>query len=282
MTARDWLHKDGVSSDVHMVHSTTTDRVDWIHYRIDDADVYFVSEPNGKEFEGQATFRCQGKIPEFWNAVDGSIREANQYRSVKGGTELPLKLDPFGSIFIVFRRSIESQQIAKTLSTDKTNFPDWQPIQLITGPWDVSFDDSLGGPSQSIRFNELSSWTAHRSPRVKYYSGKALYRTELLINESLMDKDLAIELGSVKDVGIARVYLNGTDLGIVWRPPFRIAIGKAIRPGVNRLQIEVVNSWRNRLIGDRSLPQSERVTRTNIRVKEHWRLEPSGLLGRYN
>ncbi len=117
LTARDWLHKDGISADLKFVHSSATDKLDWIHYRIGDTDVYFVSETDGKEVEGQATFRCQGKIPEFWDALDGSIRQANQFRSVAGGTEVPIKLDPFGSLFIVFRRSIQSQEAASILST---------------------------------------------------------------------------------------------------------------------------------------------------------------------
>jgi len=67
-------------------------------------------------------------------------------------------------------------------------------------------------------------------------------------------KPLAIELGRVKDVGIARVKLNGIDLGVVWRPPFRADVTKAIKGGQNNLEVTVVNSWRNRLIGDQLLP----------------------------
>jgi len=73
--------------------------------------------------------------------------------------------------------------------------------------------------------------------------------------------------------------LNGADLGVVWRPPFRVAVTKAVKPGENELEIEVVNSWRNRLIGDRELPEDKRLTRTNISVTKNWELEPSGLLG---
>jgi len=82
----------------------------------------------------------------------------------------------------------------------------------------------------------------------------------------------------VRDVGIARVRLNDADLGVVWRPPFRVDVSKAIRRGENELEVTVVNSWRNRLIGDQQLPPEQRRTRTNIRVR-NWKLEPSGLLG---
>ena len=85
--------------------------------------------------------------------------------------------------------------------------------------------------------------------------------------------------GQVKDVGIARVTLNATDLGVVWRPPFRVDVTKAVRRGENKLEVTVVNSWRNRLIGDRELPENKRLTRTNINVDKSWKREPSGLLG---
>lgn len=77
---------------------------------------------------------------------------------------------------------------------------------------------------------------------------------------------LALELGDVEDVGMARVRLNGTDLGIVWRPPFRVNLGKSLHPGANTLEIMVVNSWRNLLIGDAALPENQRLTKTNVRV----------------
>lgn len=90
---------------------------------------------------------------------------------------------------------------------------------------------------------------------------------------------LAIDLGQVKDTGIARVRLNGHDLGILWCPPFRVEITPTVKPKGNKLEIEVVNSWRNRLVGDRDLPAEKRRTKTNIRIRKEWKLRESGLLG---
>jgi hypothetical protein len=133
----------------------------------------------------------------------------------------------------------------------------------------------------------LTSWADHNDSGIKHYSGKAVYRTNFSLADGLSGKPLALELGDVKDVGIARVTLNGIDLGVVWRPPFRADISKAVKPGDNKLEVMVVNSWRNRLIGDNKLPEHKRLTKTNIRVIERtessrltkWELEESGLLG---
>ena len=77
-----------------------------------------------------------------------------------------------------------------------------------------------------------------------------------------------------------RVRLNGRDLGVVWCPPWRVDISAAVRPGENLLEIEVVNFWPNRLIGDAKLPPEKRLTKTNIRAfQADAPLMPSGLLG---
>jgi hypothetical protein len=273
MPARELLQADGIAPDLTFQNASKASGMDWIHYRISDADVYFLCELNGKTRSVGAIFRCAGRIPELWNAVDGAIREAATFKFVDGGTQVPLEFDPYGSIFVVFRKASSGDR------NDGPNFPTWQKAQSIAGPWDVTFDAKRGGPKAPVRFATLTSWPDHSDPGIKYYSGKAVYRTTFNAGDDLARKPLALELGQVEDVGIARVTLNGTELGVLWRPPFRVDITKAVKRGENKLEIEVVNSWRNRLIGDRELPKEKRLTRTNISVTRDWRLEPSGLLG---
>ena len=74
--------------------------------------------------------------------------------------------------------------------------------------------------------------------------------------------------------------MNGKSCGIVWCPPFRVDVTDALQPGENKLQIEVVNFWPNRLIGDAGLPKEQRLTRTNIRkLTAKTPLEDAGLFG---
>jgi hypothetical protein len=93
------------------------------------------------------------------------------------------------------------------------------------------------------------------------------------------DEAYYLDLGNVNIS--ASVRLNGVELGVVWCDPWRVDVGKALKNGMNRLDIEVVNLWPNRLIGDGKLPQAERRTRTNIDNYYHGnhKLRPSGLLG---
>ena len=88
-----------------------------------------------------------------------------------------------------------------------------------------------------------------------------------------------LDLGVVHE--IARVRLNGEDLGTVWCAPWRVDISNAVMQGRNDLEIEVANLWPNRLIGDAALTADQRFTWTiaGHPYKADSKLLPSGLQG---
>ncbi len=274
--SRQVLLNMGVLPDVSIRHHGPASQIDWIHRRVGDADVYFIAEIDGKAQDLTASFRVENRIPEIWDPVDGSIREASTFTLAKGQTHVPLKLGPFDSRFVVFRKVAEQ-------SRDKgPNHMSWSAVQNIGGPWSVNFDPAWGGPEQPVTFEELTSWKQHKIPGIRHYSGKATYRKTFTLAAVPSGKKLAIELGRVEDVGIARVKLNGQDLGVTWRPPFRVDVGQTLRAGENTIEITVVNSWRNRLTADKALPENQRLTRTNIRdcyARAPWVPLDAGLLG---
>jgi hypothetical protein len=62
--------------------------------------------------------------------------------------------------------------------------------------------------------------------------------------------------------------------------PRQVDISEAAREGRNELEIEVVNLWANRLIGDSRLPEPARKIRApNNPYKPGDKLEPSGSRG---
>ncbi|MBN1395256.1 MAG: glycoside hydrolase [Pirellulales bacterium] len=246
-------------------------KLDYIH-RCDDAtDIYFVRNCGDKPVVADAAFRVVGKQPELWNPVDGSIRALPQYRRESKLTIVPLRLEPYGSYFVVFRNPAGS-------GTQRNNFPEYKNMATISGPWRVSFDPRWGGP-ENVRFDKLVDWTTRPEEGIKHYSGTAVYRKSFELEpEVVAGGNLYLDLGTVKE--LARVRVNGRDLGVVWCPPWRVEISDAIRSGKNELEIEVVNFWPNRIIGDAKLPPEQRRTKTNIAVlKADAPLMPSGLLG---
>ena len=123
----------------------------------------------------------------------------------------------------------------------------------IGGAWELAFPPHWGAP-EKVALEKLISWTEHAEPGVRYFSGTATYTKEIAIDAGLLGpgRSLQLDLGRVKN--LAEVKLNGKDLGILWKPPFRVEIGAAARAGTNKLEVRVTNLWANRLIGDEQLP----------------------------
>ena len=103
-------------------------------------------------------------------------------------------------------------------------------------------------------FDTLMDWTANVNKGIRYYSGIAIYRKTFDVPAALLlgGRPLFIDPGEVKNM--ARVYLNGKDLGVIWTRPARLDITGLLKPRGNLLRIEVANLWPNRLIGDEQLP----------------------------
>jgi len=125
----------------------------------------------------------------------------------------------------------------------------------VTGPWTVSFDPQWGGPDEPLELDRLIDWSKHEKPSIHYYSGAAIYSKSITLAEADMpnsDSRLLLDLGAVEIM--ARVKVNGKECGIAWKPPYRVDISDAVRSGRNTLEVEVVNLWVNRLIGDEQFP----------------------------
>jgi hypothetical protein len=258
--------------------------LDWIHRRDGETDLYFVANIGDRVAAAQAVFRAAGRAPELWDPVTGQIRALPEFALAEGRALVPLAFAPKQSFFVVFRPAprAKRQPPGSAAPPAKTkNFPALETVAELTGPWQVSFATNWGGPA-SVTFETLEDWTRRPEPGIRYYSGTATYRKTFDLPAAALGQlpsQLFLDLGKVKN--LARVQLNGKDLGVVWTAPWRADITAAARPGPNELAIEVVNLWPNRLIGDATLPPELRRTTTNVRkfAQPGLPLLPSGLLG---
>ena len=151
-------------------------------------------------------------------------------------------------------------------------------VAELSGAWTVAFDPKWGGPEKVV-FEKLDDWTKRPEEGIKYYSGTAVYKKtfDLADLPSLPKKGCFLDLVAVNY--LARVRLNGRDLGVVWTAPWRVDISGVAREKGNELEIEVVNTWLNRLVGDAHLPAERRLAKTNAQYPPDQPLMPSGLLG---
>ena len=216
----------------------------WIHRRISDADIYFVSNQEPDERIADCTFSVEGRIPELWDAATGEIRDARTFSSEGGLTKLPIKFEPRGSVFVVFRKPGHGV-------TDGNNWDEFKPVQEIDGAWTAQFDPCWGGPGL-VTFETLTDWTKRGEAGIRYYSGTAVYEKEFESPKTKKAERLFLDLGEIKN--LAEVRLNGESLGIAWKPPYRVEATRALRPGKNKLEVRVTNLWPNRLIGDEQQP----------------------------
>lgn len=278
VTARDYLLAKGITPDLEIPN---IEDFDYIHYTIGDIDLYFISNQTDQARDMACTFRIEGRQPEIWNALDGEIRDARAFTQQNGRTTVPLSFDPYGSIMIMFNK-----KIGKNIQgEEKTNYPALTLAQVVDGSWDVYFDPQYGGPGM-VTFDELTDWTTSGIEGIKFYSGAATYYKEFNFSPE-KQTSYFLQLENVKDVGIARIKINGTDKGVVWTKPFSINVTDELKEGKNSLEITVLNSWYNRVAGDEMNPRDDQITRTNIILKNDFRgrprteipLEPSGLLG---
>jgi hypothetical protein len=264
--------------------------VRFTHRRTDEQDIYFVANRSDKAIAVDGTFRVSGMTPELWHPVTGERRALPDYEDNQQTISAPLEFAPYESYFVVFSEDVGGAK------PDQENFPDYEAVLNLDGPWDVAFDPEFGRP-ENIPFEHLQDWSKHDDRGVKYYSGTAAYTKTFDLPEGQVPSDsYTIDLGKAYEM--ARVSLNGVELGIAWTAPWQVSVGDALQAKDNVLTVEVANSWENRLIGDDTPEDSNvrtvqwesgllagesyetgRYTFSTIEEGELADLQPSGLIG---
>ncbi len=243
----------------------------FVHRKLADADVYFVDNRSTQGVDTNAVFRVAGKEPELWYAETGAVRPAS-YSIAKDQTSVPLHLEPWGTVFVVFRK--KATENARTLPAAKE-----QQLVTVDGSWVVNFQEGRGAPA-SVTLPSLSSWSENGDKGVKYFSGTGTYTKTFQASPEWFrgGGTLWVDLGDVKD--LAELTVNGKPMGILWHAPFRADVTSALKPGSNDIQIKVTNLWVNRLIGDQQPDAATKYTFADVKpYKADSPLLPSGLIG---
>ena len=277
------LADDDVQPDFECSGVSSNGVIDWIHRKAGDSDIYFVCSRWAPVEQVECAFRGSGRIPELWDPVTGLTCEAKAFRQDNGRTIVPLRFDPCGSVFVVFRKPV-----TRTALKGK-NWREYRSLLEIEGPWEVQFDEkwfydqkSEAGGQETARavFDKLEDWAKRPDEAIRYYSGSATYRKTFNIEPEVYNLKSALYLDLGKVEVVAEVRLNGKYLGKLWTRPFMVDVADSIRAGENHLEVQVANLWPNRLTGDTFLPKEKRRTRTNMtKYTQSSQLLPSGLIG---
>lgn len=242
-------------------------RISFIHRTLGNGnDIYFIANQKDEKVNARIYVRTSWKsVLEIWNPLTGETRVAGS------GNELDIQLDRLQSIFVVCRQPNPSDGKVIVPATISDTLE-------LSGPWKVDFAESSGNKAFSRNFKNLKDWAVDKDPLVRHFGGKATYRKTVVLDKKNISGRISLDLGKV--IAIGKVCVNGQYAGGAWTYPYEVNISGLLKEGANKIEITVYNNWRNRLIGDASLPEHKRKTWTNISPwKEDSDLQQSGLTG---
>ncbi len=240
------------------------------HRDVDGVQVYWICNRTAIAENVEVTFRVSGLKPEIWDAVTGEMYDAS-YQIADDKTTVQMHFAPYDALFVVFRSKSSEQEVdlpIKTLSTS-----------IVSGPWQVAFLSGMGAPETAL-FPVLTDWQDDENLYIRYYSGTASYKKEISLSADQVGGEVWLNLGTVKNV--AEVIVNGHNLGILWKTPYRVNITNAAREGQNAIEIKVTNLWVNRLIGDQRGDAGTYTYTTQPFYQATSSLKSSGLIGPVN
>ena len=246
---------DFVSSDlVAMNHRTTPD-----------VEIFFVANPTDAPVAKTYAFPVTKRVPELWDAYDGTIHLTTKWSTSGDSTRIDLRLESDASIFVVFPKDKRCKYYELRLPA--TIIAEEELISEPSGAWKVTFRPKLD--EEFFRdFPDLTDFGKHEDTAVKYFAGTATYEKHIPINADTLgistntlrvsdytfrtNKRIILDLGELHD--IAELEINGTTVGVLWLPPYKADITEHLKTGDNKITVHVTVNWANRLIGDEQYP----------------------------
>jgi hypothetical protein len=216
--------------------------IEFIHRRAGSDEIYFLSNQHAEAKSITAKFRVTGKLPELWMPDSGTIYKLTDFKTTGEHTELPMRLGPEETCFVVFREAS-----AATATEPVPWSREERTAADLDSGWTVAFPDG-----KSVELPKLVSWPELENEDARYHSGTAIYRKTLDWQGSSEGSRVFLDLGEVEV--IARVLVNDKDCGIAWKKPYRVEVTDSLKPGGNTIEITVANLWVNRILGDQRLP----------------------------
>lgn len=243
----------------------------FIEKRIGKLDIFFLRNPDDAAKQVMIDSAATG-TPEIWDPWTGTIRPLAQFERKEADIRLPLHVDPYGSVLLVF---------------DPDGTPAGDPIdmsaptetatQIVVGQNGWKFHGIGIGPGSQpetvdMELQNLTDWTLN--DQLKNFSGRGQYTTTVEVPDNFVgpDRRIVLDLGDVGNV--AEISVNDKALPALLLRPYRTDVTQLLHSGNNVLQITVVNTLFNGLSakGDNLNYSSERTNAPN-------ELMSSGLIG---
>ncbi len=245
------------------------------HRKLGEKEIYFISNQNDQSQTFNFSFNANGLLPEIYDPVTGTIGKPFSAEIKQGKIRFFESFEPFESKFIIFEKKGIPVPVDLVKETGFTT-----RIQPVWNDWKLVFKTGKDSATKIVKYDDkLQNWATDSIDFIKYFSGTVLYKSSFIIDKRPDSLKTAF-LGMRFLYNMATVKVNGIDCGTVWTKPYHANILKAIRHGENQVEIEVTNTWHNRLIGDSYLPAEKRNTFTTAPFRlSNKPLEPAGIVG---
>lgn len=275
--------------------------IHYIHKKTKKSDYFFLRHSTNQPKEVIVKFPIWNKIPFILDPWTGDVKQATQYEKLENSIKMNLYFEAYGSKLIEFRKFREKVHIIKSpIKTERrdkkiigyTNTPgaimtvlsdntkkiieisDKLPSSIPIKNWHLNtkLRDHLGNIEPiEMNLTELRDW--RQIPELQFCSSRSLYSSKFNLEKihTCENIKLLLSLGRVYDVAIVKV--NGNELKPLLVHPYEIDISNYVKIGENIVEIEIVPTLRNRLVG---YAKKGVQNWKNHRKKD---LAPSGLLG---
>jgi hypothetical protein len=167
------------------VHSRSGDApIRYFHRKADATDFYFVCNQRRSTEELVCSFRVTGKKPELWNPNTGAILDAPVFEQADGQTHVALTLDPYGSVFVVFRDTILQSPLqsvrndnTELLSVSRSQADPKPPYPEVANTFTVAF---WAKPEYNAMLSTKAFYEGIKDPWTDFYAiyptaGETLY-----------------------------------------------------------------------------------------------------------
>ncbi|HHU79283.1 MAG TPA: hypothetical protein GXZ29_10475 [Clostridiales bacterium] len=236
------------------------EQVGYVH-RIHGSDhIYFLANVSPQRLQTLVSFKNRtGGC--FVLPTEGEQRIRPLYFKINSDTGIPradviLKFEPYQSVFVIFPGGMDPAETV-TESSPKGN-ADAAEIEL-TG-WDLSVN------GQNVKRYPGKPDTWEKVKGLEHYSGEGVYRTIFAWKDILYSNGQAafcyddVKHGAFigyrrailqlkKLYCAATVFVNGHKVGDIWKAPYELDIAEYLTMGENSIEIRVVNTLFNRIIG---------------------------------
>jgi hypothetical protein len=229
--------------------------VGFIRRKLADGDIYFIANTSNREVRTTATVSARRAHAAWWNPHDGAVTPTAVQPA------LPLVLAPYESRVLVLSDSAGAD------APDAQGAPRVATLADLGGGWELSFPGAGGALAQPRKLASLTSWPDDAATR--YYSGIGSYTREITLDAAqLKGARIKLDFGAGTPLATtpkvpagmramldspireaAVVYVNGQRAGAVWHPPYQVDISAQLRPGANRIEVQVANLSLNQLAG---------------------------------